>query len=378
MKTLLHCHHSVGLGHFQRTLQLATALVDEGPVCLICGGEIPQALPIPDGVRLQGLPPLNMRPNGVLYDPSGRDETDDLLWKRAGIVVDTVRRFRPDAVVVEMFPFGRKKLVNEILGLINTARASSNAKVFSSVRDVLVTARRDQARHDDRALRWLNGNFDELLVHSDPKFITLDATFSTYDEIDIPIHYTGYVARRCRRTSAPREPRIVVSAGGGRVGKRLIETCVKAHAELRRRFGFEMFIVSGPLHDELPDLRGIPGITTQAFVEDLPALLATSRLSISQCGYNTAVEVADAGIPAVFVPYEAEREDEQLRRANCLGELGVGVTLRECDLNTNTLINAVRQLMAGDSRRHEAHWIDLNGALASKRIIKDRVADGRA
>lgn len=130
MKTLLHCHHSMGLGHFQRTLQLATALVEDGPVCVICGGEIPTKLTIPDGVRLQRLPPLNMRPDGVLYDPSGKDETDELLWKRAGMVVETVRRFRPDAVVVEMFPFGRKKLVNEILGLINTARKSSKAKVY--------------------------------------------------------------------------------------------------------------------------------------------------------------------------------------------------------------------------------------------------------
>ena len=80
------------------------------------------------------------------------------------ITVDAVREFEPDALIVEMFPFGRKKLADEILALIAAARSRSCAKIFCSVRDILITTRRDQAVHDARALKRLNELFRNNFV----------------------------------------------------------------------------------------------------------------------------------------------------------------------------------------------------------------------
>jgi len=57
---LMHCQHSVGLGHLVRTLALADALSRRFRVTLLCGGEIPEALPVPDEVELVPMSPLTL------------------------------------------------------------------------------------------------------------------------------------------------------------------------------------------------------------------------------------------------------------------------------------------------------------------------------
>ena len=44
---------------------------------------------------------------------------------------------------------------------------------------------------------------------------------------------------------------------------------------------------------------------------------------MSQCGYNTALDILRADVPALVVPYATPEEDEQTRRARRLERLGV-------------------------------------------------------
>jgi predicted glycosyltransferase len=57
-------------------------------------------------------------------------------------------------------------------------------------------------------------------------------------------------------------------------------------------------------------------------VPDLAAELSTARASISQCGYNTALDVLRTHVPALVIPYATPEEDEQTRRARRLEQLG--------------------------------------------------------
>jgi len=82
MKILFHCHHSVGIGHLVRTLQLANACLELGQVVVICGGEVPRHLKIDSRIRIEELAPLNMAQDGTLYDPRGLDEVSDILRQR--------------------------------------------------------------------------------------------------------------------------------------------------------------------------------------------------------------------------------------------------------------------------------------------------------
>jgi predicted glycosyltransferase len=143
------------------------------------------------------------------------------------------------------------------------------------------------------------------------------------------VRYTGFVVRGAGAArNGRREPRIVVSAGGGLVGEPLLRAAMLAQATLWPSTGLTMRAIAGPLMPESAWQRlrtlasGRPGIELVRSVPDLAAELRTATAAVSQGGYNTTLEVVRAGVPALVVPYTTEEEDEQARRAHQLARLG--------------------------------------------------------
>src|SRR5262249_37663293 len=69
-----------------------------------------------------------------------------------------------------------------------------------------------------------------------------------------------------------------------------------------------------------------PNVEIVHAVPDLAQELRTARASISQCGYNTALDIVRTRVPALVVPYATPEEDEQTRRARRLQSLGLVLT----------------------------------------------------
>ncbi|MCP5144498.1 MAG: hypothetical protein H6978_06710 [Gammaproteobacteria bacterium] len=345
-RVAFYCQHSVGLGHLMRTLRLASGLRIDAEIIIICGGSMPASIPLADDLHVITLAPLAMHADGTLYDPAGDRPAEAILEERAAYLGELAATLTLDAVIVEMYPFGRKKFRAEILSLVNSARRHSAATIICSVRDILVTSRRDQERFDNNALERLNQEFDLVLVHADPAFVGLDVSFPHVNDIRIPLHYTGYIGPQITRDSDERAPRVMVSAGGGRVGQRLREAAAAAAPAIKREFGLSMTIVAGALAADSAAARRDDDIEYVDFIADFPAALSDTRLSISQCGYNTFADVLAAGTPAVYVPFETPREDEQLRRAQFSEQRGIGALVREVDLTPETLLDAARRALA--------------------------------
>jgi predicted glycosyltransferase len=344
---LLHCQHSLGLGHLVRTFALAAALADRFRVTVLCGGELPDTLPRPDGVEVVPLPSAH----------------------RGEVVLSVFRARRPAAVVVELFPFGRKKLAPELVPLLGTAR-DAGAVTAASVRDLLVT--RDDGSHDERASLTANALLDAVLVHSDPRLFRFEESFRPCTRLRVPIHYTGYVVGAAPpRRERPGGPlRILVSAGGGRVGRPLLRAAADAHRLLA---DVETTLVAGPFlpEDEWRALpRGVPGLLLRRSVPDLAAELAAATVSVSQCGYNTALQVVRSGLPALVVPFAAPGEDEQSRRAAKLAGLGAVRALDPTALDAPRLAAEIRALLRF---RPRPLALDLDGAAATTRILEDLV-----
>ncbi len=155
---------------------------------------------------------------------------------------------------------------------------------------------------------------------------------------------------------------IVVSAGGGRVGAPLARAAIEAHpiADWRMR------VVAGPLMPE-EDFRALPrrdGVEIVRSVPDLGAELARASASLSQCGYNTALEIVRTRVPALVVPYAPPGEDEQTRRARALERRGA---LR---------VHTGGDLRAALTRLREftpaAPALDLDGARCTTELLWDR------
>ncbi|MEE9209029.1 MAG: glycosyltransferase, partial [Kiloniellales bacterium] len=107
---------------------------------------------------------------------------------------------------------------------------------------------------------------------------------------------------------------------------------------------------------------------------DFRSLLARARLSISQAGYNTVLEVLAAGVPAVVVPFAAGSESEQSLRARRLAERGALTLVEEAALTPANLATAMAAALARGRVESGAAGLDLRGAQTTVDILRERLA----
>jgi predicted glycosyltransferase len=384
---LFYCQHSLGLGHLVRSFALAGALASRFRVVLLNGGRMPRGIPAPAGVEIISLPPLGMDTDGALVSRDGRRTAARALELRRAQILATHAAMRPEVVFVELFPFGRKKFAPELLPLLEAARASG-ALAVCSLRDILVSSKRDQAGHDERASRVANELFDAILVHSDPRFARLEDSFAPQTPLRVPVHHTGFVvpggerARALAPTPAtPPRPRVVVSAGGGLYGGGLLRAAADAHRLELADAGIDVRLVAGPFLPEAEwrALReaasGRRGLDVRRSVPDLHAELLAAAGSVSQCGYNTALDVLGARVPALVVPFADGREDEQTRRARRLQDLGAVRVLDADRADGATLAAAIRDLLGF---RPAPLDLELDGARTTTLILGNLLARAAA
>jgi predicted glycosyltransferase len=343
---LFYCQHSVGLGHLTRSYALCAALTRRFRVVLLCGGQLPEGIAPPRGVEIVALPPLGVGPDG--FGSAHPRFTTARAWAvRTERIQSVLLTLRPRVVLVELFPFGRAKFARELVPLLERAR-ELGAFTACSLRDILVSGREDQRAHDERARILADELLDAVLVHSDPSFARLEETFG--ETLRVPVHYTGFVTGPAP-APAPREPVVVVSAGGGRVGAPLLSAAIEAAPA-----GVRLRVITGPLFPRdvrLPRRRDVEIVRA---VPDLARELRRAAASISQCGYNTALDIVRTGVPALVVPYATPEEDEQTRRAQRLERLGLVIT-GELDY---------ARLLAF---RPRAAALDLDGARATTELL---------
>jgi predicted glycosyltransferase len=347
---LFYCQHSLGIGHLTRSFALAAAQADTFHVVFLNGGRPLPGLPVPRGVEIIDLPPLGMDDGHTVVSRGAQQDVAQAQAQRRALIDAAVQRWRPAVLLVELFPFGRKKFAHEILPLIRMSKRGG-ARVVCSLRDILVDARPDQQRHDDRARGLTDRYFDAVLVHADPALARLEDSFKPSRPLRTPVHYTGYVVpARAAVAPALRGEHIVVSAGGGIVGDALFRTTLQARARMNKPP--PMRIIAGPFLPEpqwlaLQDLaRGLAGVELLRQVPDMAAEMRQARASISQCGYNTALDLVVSRVPALVVPYGTTTENEQQQRAQRLAALGAVLCLDEPRaLSGESLADAIGPLL---------------------------------
>jgi predicted glycosyltransferase len=384
---LLWCQHSVGMGHLVRSLTLAGALARRFDVVLLSGGTFPAELAVPPGVRMVPLPPIGHEADYTLVSREPGVTVEQAQARRVERILAELHACAPDVLMIELYPFGRRKFAFELLPLLDAARDLPRPPVVvCSVRDILVASRRDQARHDEQAAQVANRYLDAVLVHADERFARLEESFQPATPLAVPVVYTGFVRREPvpgagvtgaaggRPGAGDPEgpdgpptpvPRVLVSAGGGLVGEPLFAVAAAAAPAVLAEHGLTTTVVTGPF---LPDdaraaldraSERTPGcLEVVGFVDDLAGEIARSAVSVSQCGYNTTMDLLSAGTPAVVVPYAEGREDEQTRRARRLADLGAVDVLPAADLTPRSLVDAVGRARAGGAARSTGLRLD--------------------
>jgi predicted glycosyltransferase len=348
---LFYCQHSLGLGHTVRSFALATRLADRFNVVLACGGELPQGLTPPPDVDLVTLPALRASCGGDLVS-RGATTVLEVRAQRRELLLGTLASVRPAVVVVELFPFGRRRFADELVPLLEASLSlAPRPLIVSSVRDILVSRGDDQHAHDTLSCVLANRYLDAVLVHSDPRFARFEESFRSSIPLHASVRHTGFVVadREDRPRKSQPEPRVVVSAGGGLVGGALFRAAIAARPLLPAELHVE--IVAGPFLPEETWLelqaaaRVVSGVELHRFVPDLGERLGSACASVSQCGYNTALDLVRSGVPALVVPFSEGRENEQANRAARLERDGAVRVLAPALLDPARLASEIRALL---------------------------------
>jgi len=374
-RLLFYCQHSLGMGHLIRSFALAEGLANDFDVVFLNGGPVPQGQKPPEGVEIINLPPLGFDAEMQLLSRDDRHSVTEAQRLRQEIIRESLYSTRPEVLLIELFPFGRKKFAGELIELLEESRSLSTPPLaVCSLRDILV--RRNQ-HHDELACHRANRYFQAVLVHSDARFARLEESFHPQSPLKVPVHYTGFVARTSEQVpdrELRRTARIVVSAGGGLVGEALLRTAIEAYKLLAVPDKPEMRVIGGPFIPEqswqsLVELAGKQhGISLVRSVPDLGADLRTATASVSQCGYNTAMDLLRSRVPALVRPFSGEGQDEQMNRARRLERLGALRILEQESCNPQAMAQEIRSLL---HFQPNAVQFDMDGVKNTAQLLKD-------
>lgn len=378
---VFYCQHSLGIGHLTRSFALVEALAPHFRVVFLNGGRLPEGIRVPQDMRRIDLPPLGMDDGHTVISRGGEQDVQAVRRQRSALIEQALREHPPEVLVVELFPFGRKKFAGEILPMLRAARrqAGGPALIACSLRDILVHQRPDQLRHDDRARGLTDRYFDLVLTHTDPALADLGESFKPSRPLRTPVQATGYVVpHRPPALASARGPHLLVSAGGGIVGGELLRCALAARRLLATPPPLRL--IAGPFLPETEwqslrqEARHEDGVTLLRQVSDMVAEMRTARASISQCGYNTALDLIVAQVPALVVPYRTVTEDEQSVRAQRLARQGALLDFGPAPLEPQGLARAMEALLEFTPR---ASAIALDGAERSAQALRAALAARR-
>ena len=372
MRVLIAVTHLLGAGHLMRASAIGRALAERGHEVTLVSGGAPVSVAAIDSLDFIQLSPVRIRVGAfsTLLDLDGQPASPTHLDARRRQLVGAFHRARPDVLVTEHFPFGRRSLQAEFRALLDAAAAARPAPVvIGSIRDILVAPKKREKI--ERAHALVAHRYAAILVHGDEATVPLDHSWPVDDTLRAKLIYTGYVGAPDVPNPPPRDEAdrtILVSGGSSAAALPLYRASLAA-----ARGGAERpwRVLVGHGVDE-PDFRQlVTNAPAHVIVErarhDFRTILARASVFIGQAGYNTVMDIVATRARAVLVPFEEGGETEQRLRAESLAENGLATLLTEDALTPTALLAAVA---AAEARARPTFDIALDGQHRSARIIE--------
>ncbi|MDP5218612.1 glycosyltransferase [Ruegeria sp. 2205SS24-7] len=373
MKLLIAVTHLLGTGHLSRALTLGRAFGAAGHQVFLISGGMPAPQLNHDGLNTLNLPPL--RSDGVdftrLLDENGQAATPEYLSARTAALCTALRQFEPDIIITELFPFGRRILSAEFTAFLDTAATLPKAPmILSSIRDILAPP--SKPAKAEKAEQIIAQHYSGVLVHSDPALTPLEVSWPITPALRAKLHYTGYVAPP---PSGPHPEgaghgEVLVSAGGGSVGTPIYRAALGA-AALTPDLYWRLLVGGKDAAERIASLRGAHNLANVALEKarpDFRQMLYHAAASVSMCGYNTALDLLQAGTPSVLVPFDDGNEVEQGLRAESLAREPAMEVLRSGELSPEALAASVRQVARQPRQTGSTGQFD--GATRSVEIVE--------
>lgn len=378
MRVFIVVTHLLGAGHLTRAAAIGRELAKAGHAVTLASGGCPTGLIDLSGLELVQLPPVRALVDDfvTLRDGAGSPVGPEYLGQRRARLIGAFEAARPDAVLTELYPFGRRALAREFDALLaEVASARPKPVLACSIRDILAppgSPGKAAATHE-----IVRRRYDLVLVHGDPALVPLEASWPVDEALRRRLTYTGYIGPGDRDDAAPKRPvadgAVLVSGGSSAAALPLYRAAIEA-ARLQSGLRWRMLVGQGVAEPDFEALgRGLPGNAELARARlDFRALLSKAPIFVGQAGYNTVMDIVATQARAVLVPFEAGRETEQRMRADALAARGLATVLPERDLSGRSLLEAVQDAL----RRPFARFprVRLDGAEQTVRLLERSLA----
>jgi len=116
-------------------------------------------------------------------------------------------------------------------------------------------------------------------------------------------------------------------------------------------------------------------VVLERYRSDFPQMLRRCRVSVSQAGYNTVLDILAARAAAVVVPFADMRETEQTLRAERLAACGVVEMVASSVLSPERLAQAIER---ASLRPPTALAVDTAGAGRTAQLVAGLIGAGPA
>ena len=386
MRILIYSHDSYGLGHIRRSLSIAKQVASDYPTAeqlLLTGSAQAHSFEKPERLDYVKFPTISKIPDGKYCPGSLPVSFESLMAIREDIILNTVKHFKADLLMVDKAPAGIRGEMLRSLKFLKSEHPKT--KLVLGMRDI----------EDDALLvreEWKRGGVYPLLEE------VYDAIF-LYGSRDIydPVYEYGLSHETCekviscgyigRDTSArpvdqvrkelnmKTNTLIVVTVGGGGDGFNILSAYLEMLFLHQSELSFDSLVVTGPLMDEEHrlylqryDMKGLP-LALIDFTPDMMSYLNAADLIISMGGYNTFCEILSLNKQAIIIPRVKPRL-EQLIRAKRFSDLGLVGMIHPDELSPERLWQEVNcSIKRSRPVRPKDVGVDLNGAVNVSRAI---------
>jgi predicted glycosyltransferase len=372
-KVMFYCQHILGMGHLIRSVEIVRGLIPDFKICFINGGQVIPEFEFPPEIEVVNIPAIKTDSEFTELTPVDDSLTmTELETIRTNVLLSVCDRFQPDILIIELFPFGRRRFSFELIPLMEKAK-TMGTKIVSSVRDIVVT-KQEQQRHEEKVCRLINKYFDMLLIHGDPNFIKLNLSFSRIDDLNCPVHYTGYVVQPIPQPQPiNKQPLILVSVGGGRFGHGLLKCVANTAPILKDKIPHHIQVFTGAFSPDevLAKLqqitKNLDNITVERYTPNLLNYMQQADLSIGMSGYNTTMNILSTGVKAMMMAFQGNKDKEQETRLKKLDSLGRVKMIYSEDLQpekfAQQIINYLEQTPSNLT-------LDLNGVANTRHCLQ--------
>ncbi len=409
-RIVVYTHDTYGLGNIRRMLAVAEHLnstIENVSLLIISGSPMLHSFRLEDGIDYVKLPTITRSTQGDYQSRTPGLSLKDTIKMRSGLILTTIRDFRPDIILVDKKPLGLHKELTPVLHYLQQKKTKT--RLFLILRDILDAADVTHTYWKNKGyFKAIDRYYEKVLILGSQSVFNASQAYRFPQSVKDKTHYCGYLMRNISNLKIPQwvrkelglqqEKIILVTPGGGADGEHILTHFLefwqshdlgeKVHAVVV--YGPEL---SGETKNKLTEYsKSCQQLSLFEFTPHLLSYMQASDVVVSMGGYNTLCETLSLNKKVVCIPRTLPVE-EQLMRARCFSALGLLAFINPDELSAHQLSIAISRLVKdGDQitsankltfsaleevRKHLVHETNIVYLSVKKKPVRPCMSDNR-